>query len=61
MLPLGMVNLFGMHIIPPLAITAGYHFTHPQREGGLSQPQARLSHESLLLYQLSYPELSYAK
>ena len=25
-LPLGMVNLFGMHIIPPLTITARYQF-----------------------------------
>ena len=25
-LPLGVVNLFGMHIIPPLTITAGYQF-----------------------------------
>ena len=40
MLPLGAVNLFGMHIIPPLAISAGTHFTYPQRDGGLSPGQA---------------------
>ena len=53
-----------MHIIPPLTINAGTHFTYPQRDGGLSQLQpgwARsrywtqdLLHDSLLLYQLSY-------
>ena len=36
-LPLGAVNLFGMHIIPPLTISAGTHFTYPQGDGGLSQ------------------------
>ena len=66
-LPLGAVNLLGMHIIPPLTINAGTHFTYPQRNGGLSQPQPHwvtsgywtwdLSHDSPLLYQLSY--LSY--
>ena len=30
-LPLGAVNLFGMHIIPPLTINAGTHCTYPQR------------------------------
>ena len=33
-LPLGAVNLFGMHIIPPLTINAGTHCTYPQRDGG---------------------------
>ena len=37
-LPLGTVNLFGMHIIPPLTVSVGTHFTNPQRDGGLSQP-----------------------
>ena len=27
-LPLGTLNLFGMHIIPPLTINAGTHFTY---------------------------------
>ena len=45
-LPLGAVNLFGMHIIPPLTVTAGTHFTYPHRDGGLSQPPARLSQGS---------------
>ena len=44
-------------------VFAGTHFTYPQRDGRLNQPPARLSgywtwdlsHESLLLYQLSYP------
>ena len=45
-LPLGVVNLFGMHIIPPVTVTAGTHFTYPQRVGELSQPPARLSQES---------------
>ena len=63
-LPLGAVNLLGMHIIPPLTINAGTHFTYPQGDGGLSQPPATLSwewvlnpdlsHDSLLFYQLSY-------
>ena len=47
-LPLGMVNLLGMHIIPPLTINAGTHFTYPQRDRGLSQPTARLSWEQVL-------------
>ena len=47
-LPLGTVNLFGMHIIPPLTITAGTHFIYPQRDGGLSQHPARLSQEWVL-------------
>ena len=47
-LPLGAVNLFGMHIIPPLTINAGTHFTYPQRNGGLSQSLARLSQEWVL-------------
>ena len=47
-LPLGTVNLLGMHIIPPLTINAGTHFTYPQRDGGLSQPQAMLSWEWVL-------------
>ena len=34
-----------MHIIPPLIINAGTHFTYPQRDGGLSQYSARLSQE----------------
>ena len=46
-------------------VFAGTHFTYPQRDGRLSQPLARLSgywtldlsHDSLLLYQLSYPSL----
>ena len=29
-LPLGAVNLFGMHIILPLTINAGTHFTYPK-------------------------------
>ena len=33
-LPPGMVNLFGMHNIPPLTLTAGTHFTYPHRDGG---------------------------
>ena len=37
-LPVGTVNLFEMHIIPPLTINAGTHFTYPQRDRGLSQP-----------------------
>ena len=44
-------------------VFAGTHFTYPHRDGRLSQPLARLSgywtqdlsHDSLLLYQLSYP------
>ena len=32
-LPLGMVNLFGMHIIPPLTITARYQFYTSVRWG----------------------------
>ena len=47
-LPLGMVNLLRMHIIPPLTISAGTHFTYPQRGGGLNQPPARLSQEWVL-------------
>ena len=47
-LPLGAVNLFKMHIIPPLTINAGTHFTYPQGDGGLSQPPARLSQEWVL-------------
>ena len=47
-LPLGTVNLFRMHIIPPLIITASTHFTYPQRHGGLSQTPARLSQEQVL-------------
>ena len=47
-LPLGAVNLFGMHIIPPLTIYASTHFIYPPREGGLSQPLARLSQEWVL-------------
>ena len=47
-LPLGAVNLLEMHIIPPLTINAGTHFTYPQRDGGLSQPPARLSWEWVL-------------
>ena len=46
-LSLGVVNLFGMYIIPPLIFTAGTHFTYPQREGGLNQPPATLSQESV--------------
>ena len=37
------VNLFGMHIISLVAITASTHFTYPQRDGGLGQPPASLS------------------
>ena len=47
-LPLGAVNLFGMHIIPPLTINAGTHFTYPQGDGWLSHPPARLSQEWVL-------------
>ena len=47
-LPLGMVNLLGIHVIPPFTISAGTHFTYPQRDGGLSQPLARLSQEWVL-------------
>ena len=47
-LSLGTVNLFGMHIIPPLTINAGTHFTYPQGDGGFSQPQAGLSQEWVL-------------
>ena len=47
-LPLDTVNLLGMHIIPPLTINAGILFTYPQRDGGLSQPPARLSREWVL-------------
>ena len=47
-LPLGAVNLFGMHIIPSLTINAGIHFTYPQGDGGLSQPPARLSEKWVL-------------
>ena len=47
-LPLGTVNLFGMHIIPPLTINAGTRITYQQRDGGLSQPPARLSQEWVL-------------
>ena len=47
-LPLGTVNLFGMHIIPPLTINAGTNFTYPQRDGELGQPLARLSQEQVL-------------
>ena len=47
-LPLGTVNLLGMHIIPLLTINDGSHFTYPQRDGGLSQPPARLSWEQVL-------------
>ena len=43
--PLGKVNLFGMYIIPSFTITTCTHFTYPQMDGGLSQPQARLSQE----------------
>ena len=45
-LPLGAVNLFGMHTIPPLTVTAGPHFTYKQRDGGLIQPPSRLGQES---------------
>ena len=38
-LPLGTVNLLGMHIIASLTIIAGMHVTYPQRDGGLSQPR----------------------
>ena len=36
-----MVNLFGMHIIPPLPVTAGTHFTYPggRRMEGWVNPQ----------------------
>ena len=37
-LPLGAVNLLGMHIIPPLTLTAGTHLIYPQGNGGLSKP-----------------------
>ena len=37
-----MVNLLGMHIIPPLTINAGTHFTYQQKDGGLSQPHSRV-------------------
>ena len=47
-LPLGAVNLFGMHIIPPLTITAGTHFTYQQRDEGLSQPPPRLRQGQVL-------------
>ena len=36
-LSIDTVNLFGMHIIHPLTINAGTHFTYPQGDGGLSQ------------------------
>ena len=42
------VNLFRMHIILLLTISAGTHFTYPQRDEGFSQPPARLSQEQLL-------------
>ena len=42
---LGTLNLFGMHIIPPLTINAGTHFTYQQRDTDLSQPPGRLSQE----------------
>ena len=48
MLPLVTVNLFGMHIFPPITINAGTHFTYPQGDGGLSQLLARLSQEWVL-------------
>ena len=38
---------FGMHIIPPLTVTTGTHFTYPQRDGGLSQCSARLCQDSV--------------
>ena len=41
-LPLAAVNLLGMHIIPPLTINPGTHFTYLQRDGGLSQPPAQV-------------------
>ena len=47
-LPLGKVNLLGMHIIPLLTINAGTHFTYLERDGGLSQTPARLSWEWVL-------------
>ena len=47
-LPLGTVNLVWMHITPPLTINDGTHFIYPQRDGGLSQPPARLSQEQVL-------------
>ena len=37
-----------MHIILPLPINADTHFTYPQRDGGLSQPPARLGQEWVL-------------
>ena len=37
-----------MHIIPPLTINAGTHFTYPQRDWGLSQSPSRLSREQVL-------------
>ena len=53
-----------MHIISPLTINAGTHFTYPQRDGELSNPQPGwvgngywtwdLLHEGPLLYELSY-------
>ena len=53
-LPLGVVNLLGMHIIPPLTINAGTHFTYPQSDGGLSQPPARLGRSAALPTELSW-------
>ena len=47
-MPLSTVNLLGMHIIHPLTINASTHFTYAQRDGGLSQPPARLSWEWVL-------------
>ena len=47
-LPLGTVNLFGMHIIAPLTINDGTHFTYPQGAGQLSQPHSMLSWEWIL-------------
>ena len=47
-LPLAMVNLLGMHIIPPLTINVGIHFTYPQKDGELSQPPVRLGWEQVL-------------
>ena len=44
-LPLGTVNLFGIHIIPPLTINASTHFTYPQGDEELSQLPARFSQE----------------
>ena len=63
-LSLGTLNLFGIHIIPPLNINAGTHLTYPQRDGRLSQPwpgwfmnrygPQDLIGKGLLLYQRSY-------